>query len=273
MKIDAMNEQNVDNRFERKVKQRWGRPQHNGRRWVGFFLLIVGGLFLARESGVLFPRWLFTWPMILVGFGLLSGIRHGFRGIGWLLPIVVGGIFLIDKVSPELRIRPYLWPAILIVIGLFFLLRPKRNFWGGDDEGGRLRQGDGPVTDLPADPLGWQQTTNERSEVIDATAVFGGIKKNVLSKNLRGGDITTFMGGAEINLLQADCQGPVMIDCFNMFGGTKLIVPPDWEVQSSLMTIFGGLEDKRPPATQVNPNKVLYLDGTCIFGGVEIKSF
>jgi predicted membrane protein len=57
-----------------------------------------------------------------------------------------------------------------------------------------------------------------------------------------------------------------------MFGGTKLIVPSDWDVQSGVVTIFGGIEDKRQPA-QINPVKVLYLDGTCIFGGVEIKSF
>src|SRR5690349_22431252 len=39
---------------------------------------------------------------------------------------------------------------------------------------------------------------------IDVTAVFGGIKKNVLSKNFKGGDITSFMGGSEIDLSQAD---------------------------------------------------------------------
>jgi predicted membrane protein len=81
------------------------------------------------------------------------------------------------------------------------------------------------------------------------------------------------MGGAEINLTQADFDGRIIIDCFNMFGGTKLIVPADWEVQSGVVTIFGGIEDKRPPSTTVNPNKLVYIDGTCIFGGVEIKSF
>ncbi len=268
-----MNESNMENRFEQRVKERWGKRDRNGRRWVGLFLLIVGALFLARESGVIFPRWFFTWPMILIGFGIFSGIRHGFRGFGWLLPILIGGIFLIDKASPELNIKPYLMPAILITIGLFFLFRPKQHHWNNDGQGGSFREGDTPPPDAPADPLSWQQPTSDRADVIDAIAVFGGLKKNVLSKNFKGGDITTFMGGAEINLLQADCSGKVLIDCFNMFGGTKLIVPADWEVQSGITAIFGGVEDKRPPASQTDPNKIIYIDGTCVFGGVEIKSF
>ena len=67
--------------------------------------------------------------------------------------------------------------------------------------------------------------------------------------------------------------GKVMIDCFNMFGGTKLIIPPDWEVQSNVVTVFGGVDDKRQPVPNTAAGKVLYLDGTCLFGGLEIRSY
>lgn len=275
-----MNEQDFGNRSEQRWnRERWREHQHKGRRWVGLFLLVVGGLLLARASGVVFPSWFFTWPMILIAIGIFSGIRHGFRGLGWLIPIIVGSVFLVDEFTPDRSIKPYIWPIAIIVVGLAFILRPKKKRWMHDD------------TAISADPVttdpkqfgkesnpehftapGQCRVSNDSSDTIDATAIFGGVKKNVLSKNFKGGDITTFMGGAEINLSQADCNGRIMLDCFNMFGGTKLIVPPDWDVQSELVTIFGGIEDKRPP-TQANPNKVLLLDGTCIFGGVEIKSF
>ena len=255
------------------MERRWERYQHrreHGGRWLGLFLLVMGALFLARASGVLFPTWFFTWPVLLIGFGIFSGIRHGFRNVGWLLPIVIGGLFLADRLSPDLRLRPYIWPIALIVAGLLFLFRPKRSHRHFDDDN---RQG-GPdfSPDEPRQPSDWQPAANDNGDVIDATAIFGGLKKNVLSKNFKGGDITTFMGGAEVNLMQADFNGRVMLDCFNMFGGTKLIIPADWQIQSGLVTIFGGIEDKRYPA-QVNSGKVLYLDGTCIFGGIEIKSY
>jgi hypothetical protein len=273
-----MNEQKLETRIEQRVEERWGRHRRqDGRRWVGLLLLVVGGLFLARESGVEFPNWFFTWPMLLIGFGLFSGIRHGFRGFGWLLPILIGGFFLVDKLSPELRLRPYIWPAILMTVGLVFLLRPKRTSWYNPDNGADFvpetdRDNSGTNTTGKSSHT-CTPTSNDRNNVIDATAIFGGVKKNILSKNFKGGDVTTFMGGAEINLTQADFDGRIIIDCFNMFGGTKLIVPADWEVQSGVVTIFGGIEDKRPPSTTVNPNKLVYIDGTCIFGGVEIKSF
>jgi predicted membrane protein len=114
----------------------------------------------------------------------------------------------------------------------------------------------------------------DRRDFLDVTAVFGGVKKNVLSKNFRGGDIVSFMGGSEIDLTQADFQGRIKIDTTNIFGGTKLIVPPTWDVQSDMVAIFGGVDDKRQiSGVKLDPNKVLILDGTCMFGGIEIKSY
>lgn len=233
-------------------------------------MLVVGGLLLAKAGGVLFPNWFFTWPMLLIAFGFFSGIRHGFRSVGWLIPIVIGALFLADNLSPDLRLKPYIWPIAIMVIGLLFLFRPRRKHGHFAEEGNR--DFEPASTDAPHGKAEWQPAFNDGSDMIDSTAIFGGVKKNILSKNFKGGDITTFMGGAEINLLQADFNGKVMLDCFNMFGGTKLIVPADWQIQSGLVTIFGGIEDKRQP-TQANPDKVLYLDGTCIFGGIEIKSY
>lgn len=263
--------------FERRVEERWGRRgrrSERGRIWVGLFLLVIGGLFLARASGVFFPAWFFSWPVLLIGIGIFSGIRHGFRNIGWLFPIAIGGIFLADRLSPDFNLRPYLWPIILIAAGLFFILRPRGRHCrrgGGRDYNGFQQETTGTTTDETTEQ--WRQAMTDRNDVIDITAVFGGVKKSLLSKTFKGGDVTTFMGGAEINLSQADFTGKVMIDCFNMFGGTKLIVPPDWEVQSDIVTIFGGVDDKRPPAASPSPGKVLYLDGTCLFGGLEIKSY
>ena len=266
-----MNEQRFEERRER-MEKRWRGHSHNGRKWVGLFFLIIGALFLARESGIDFPRWVFTWPMLLIGFGFLTGIRHGFRGIGWLFPIFIGGFFLLDQLSPELRLKPYIWPLALIIVGLVFLFRPKKRMWDHQNPDDPNATGAAQPVDTASGSGDWQQPISDRNDTIDATAIFGGVKRNILSKNFKGGDVTTFMGGAEIDLTKADWNGKVMIDCFNMFGGTKIIVPPDWDVQTGVVTIFGGIEDKRPPAN-VNPSKVLYLDGTCIFGGVEIKSF
>lgn len=108
---------------------------------------------------------------------------------------------------------------------------------------------------------------------VDVTAIFSGVKRRVLSKNFLGGDITAFMGGAEIDLTQADIHGTTVMDITTIFGGVKLIVPPDWDVQSHATAVFGGVEDKRYTHVAVQANKVLVLDGVAVFGGIEIRSY
>jgi predicted membrane protein len=94
-----------------------------------------------------------------------------------------------------------------------------------------------------------------------------------VSKNFRGGEIVNFFGGSEINLMQADINGRVHLEVVQVFGGTKIIVPSNWTVHSEMVAIFGGIEDKRPPQLNVAAEKVLVIQGTSIFGGIDIKSF
>ena len=75
-------------------------------------------------------------------------------------------------------------------------------------------------------------------------------------------------------MAQADIKGTAILEITTVFGGTKLIVPSNWEVKSEAVTIFGGLEDKRNMQTIINnSDKILVLKGTVLFGGIEIKSF
>ena len=126
----------------------------------------------------------------------------------------------------------------------------------------------------------WDESNiNETSgdDHLDSTVIFGGVKKNIISKNFRGGEAVTVFGGTEINLTQADVSGPIVLDLTQVFGGTKLIVPPHWKIQSQdLVCILGGVEDKRPimsDPSSVSDSKVLVLKGTCILGWIDIKSF
>ena len=110
-------------------------------------------------------------------------------------------------------------------------------------------------------------------DFIDTTAIFGGVHKKIVSKNFLGGDITTIMGGTELDLTQADFKGQVKLDVTQVMGGTKIIVPAHWEVRSEVSAIFAGFEDKRQQPAVINPEKVLILSGTSVFGGIELKNF
>lgn len=268
-----MNEENFENRIEKRWEE-IGKRRSEGRLLAGALLFIIGGLLLLNTLNIiLFPNWFFTWPMLLIVFGLFTGIRHSFRGGFWIMLMLVGGLFLMNKIDPTLNLNRFIAPVIIMGIGLAFLLRPKSRHFsrcGPYDRRAWRRGEQAAVTE--ADKFAPAEA--DRRDFIDVTAIFGGVKKNVLSKNFKGGDIVSFMGGSEIDLTQADFQGKVKIDTTNIFGGTKLIVPSNWDVQSDMVAIFGGVDDKRQVSgVSIDHNKVLVLDGTCMFGGIEIRSF
>ncbi|HEX2606246.1 MAG TPA: DUF5668 domain-containing protein [Flavisolibacter sp.] len=264
--------------FKKEINDRWGqleRKRNHGRIWTGFFLLLVGLLLLIKKMElIIFPSWLFTWPMFFIAIGLFSGIKHRFRGGVWIIALLMGGLFLINEMNPSLRFDRYIGPISIIAVGLVFLFRPKKNRCRNwmQDRRGPFPATEGPIEGQP--DISRSEFTADRRDFLDVTAVFGGVKKNILTKSFKGGDIVSFMGGSEIDMTQADFNGTVKIDATNIFGGTKLIVPPTWDVQSEITAIFGGVDDKRQVSgINMDPNKVLILDGTCLFGGIEIRSF
>ena len=65
---------------------------------VGIVFLLVGIVFLIRQTDwFLLPDWLFTWPVLLIVVGLVSGVSSSFQRTGWIWPVLIGGAFLIDR--------------------------------------------------------------------------------------------------------------------------------------------------------------------------------
>lgn len=245
--------------------------QQNSRIWTGIFFIIVGGILVAVKAGVNIPQWLYSWQSFLIGLGILVGIHHRFRNPSAFVMIFVGAAFLADEYLHGFQFHEYIWPAALILLGFFFILRPSHTF----------RQNRWPTkTDVvqPVWQSGFQPVADtsidvSSEEAIDVTAVFGSVKKRLISKSFRGGDITAFMGGAEIDLTGADLQSTAVLDVSAVFGGVKLIVPADWNIQNKATAVFGGVEDKRNLPSSPNSNKLLIIDGAAVFGGIELKSF
>jgi hypothetical protein len=238
-------------------KREYREPK--GRIFGGLIIVAVGGVFLARQMGIQLPYWLFNFEMLIIVVGIFVGAKHNFRDARWLIPVAIGTVLLINHHFYDFNLTRYFWPIFIIGIGLVMILKSRRNF------GGRNRWEDH-----------YTSSTTGTEDVLDCVTIFGGVKKNIISKDFRGGEAVTFFGGTELNLMQADTKDRIVLDLVQVFGGTKLIVPPHWKVNAEeMVTIFGGLNDKRPmPAqTSVEDSKILVLKGTCLFGGIDIKSY
>ena len=271
---------NDSNNFKRRVERNF---DGKSSVWSGIFIVLVGIAALARTyiDGL---NWLFSWQMLLIALGVYIGLQKNFRGGSWLILIFIGGYFLIEKYFfVDYSIRKMLWPLALIGLGAYLIFRPRKTFniFSNDKEKAsniKDLSGTNYSTTTPAD----SSTINNPSlhgtveeEILDVVAVFSGVKKNVYSKNFRGGEIVSVFGGAEVNLIQAAFQTPrIEIESVQIFGGAKLIVPSDWVIYNEAVAIFGGIEDKRQqPVALPVPAKILVLKGFVMFGGIEIKSY
>ena len=254
----------------RRCEERTDRHSSGkGRIWTGVFILLIGVAAFIRVAMPDLPAALFSWKTFLIALGIFIGAKHGFRGGTWLILILIGTAFLLRDFYPDWEIRRYIWPSVIIVIGAFLIFRPRRGGWSKEiwDEKKKAASAQG-VTLLD------EEETWSQDDYVDTTSIFGGAKKNILSKDFKGGDVVNIFGGTELNLAQADIKGTAILEITTVFGGTKLIVPSNWEVKSEAVTIFGGLEDKRNMQTIINnSDKILVLKGTVLFGGIEIKSF
>lgn len=238
--------------------------------WVGVFLFFAGLLMLGYKLGLPLPGWLFTWPMILIAIGIGIGIKDKFQNAGAWILILIGSIFLADHNIRGFNFRQFIFPAILILIGLIYIIRPRQRR-------DTLLQEPANVyhrTDMENDPTIEAEEGNIDPEFVNINSLFGGVKRGIFSKNFKGGAVTTFMGGAELNLLQSDLKGPVYLEVNNVFGGTKLIVPSNWDIQNDVTAIFGGVEDKRNlQMLKPDPIKKVFIKGTSLFGGIEITNY
>jgi hypothetical protein len=106
--------------------------RRNNRAFAGLFLIALGGIYLLRQLDFFFfPNWMFSWPMILIVIGFVSGIKHNFRNPGSYVMMFIGAVFLLGHIA-NIHII-FLWPLILISIGIRMLMRRDghwcRNRW------------------------------------------------------------------------------------------------------------------------------------------------
>lgn len=250
----------------------WQEAEKNHKRGKvlgGILVVTIGALFLGRELGMEIPSWIFTWKMLLIAIGTVIIVKSNFKSFKGIGLIIVGGVFLLSDLMPGLAIKPLLWPILVIVFGLIIIFKPRRkhSFMRHKMHRHRTHYSRDCDWDVPG------QTSNE--DRIESTTFMAGVKKNIISKKFKGGEITNVLGGAELNLSQADFEGTITLEVTNVLGGTKLVIPANWEIHSEVVSVMGSIEDKRPimATTTTENSKILVLRGTVFMGGIDITSY
>ena len=249
-----------------------------GRLWTGLILIALGVLFLLDEMLIIdfdFGRFFSTWwPSIFIVMGLASLAKHRYRYWSGPLLLIAFGVFLqVSRlhIFSWWRVRS-LWPAILILLGLWMLI-------------GRLRPRGVSVDSNLSSNTGVRQ---ESGELVDAFVIFGGLESAANSKQFRGGEATAILGGINLDLRSAAlAPGENRLNLTALFGGINLHVPENWEVVVEGTPLLGSIEDARKTFAQpASPDAVLapragaeaaavggrlLVHGFAMFGGIEVK--
>lgn len=237
----------------------------------GLGLVVFGVVLLFDRLNLVDAAFVFRfWPVIMIAIGLQQFFtpRTGANGerlfpataVVWM---TVGGVFLLNSLGiMRASVWSLFWPAVLIAVGIRLM--------GG--KGLRLR-------------TSVRQTYENMTSSADMgpiVAVLSGVKRLSAPVTYTGSEVTVFMGGAHIDLRQAQLArgSEAVIDLFAVMGGCELVLPADWVVSAPVVAIMGGVDDKRlmAPPTVIDqamgaaaPPR-LVIRGVVFLGGVTIRS-
>ncbi|MFD2583565.1 hypothetical protein ACFSR6_13790 [Pedobacter vanadiisoli] len=94
---------------------------------LGILVLVIGSVYLLRNTGVDVPHWILRWHTIMFGAGLWMGYRKNFQGNGWLALTIIGGLFTFRSISIfDFNLSGISVPLVLIGLGLYMIMKPKK---------------------------------------------------------------------------------------------------------------------------------------------------
>ena len=223
--------------------------QIDKRIYLGVIFIMIGLVWALDNIEVIPPQisdFVFRWENILIllgGFLLVS--RENIR-VGAIL-LALGVFFALDNWFNINLSLWNLWPLAFVFIGIYLIGRKAS--------------------------VGEEITTSEESNTVNDTAIFSGGDKLITTRNFKGGTLTAIFGGSNIDLTSSQITDQhAVIDVFYMFGGSKIRVPQDWQVDLQVTNIFGAISDKRKFTENQQDTKKLIIKGLIVFGGSEITN-
>ncbi len=224
---------------------------------LGFILIIIGILLTVQIFFKPFDLVYNTWGTILMVVGIISLVvsKKVFPG---LFMFYLGIIVMLSE-NNNLSVIDYLidtWPILLVLFGFSIILN------------GFFKKEKKHECEFEEVKI-----NGDTQNFIDESAILNAKKIEISGNNFKGGKLTALLGGMDVFLDNISSNQQIKLECSIIMGGIKLHVPNDVKVNLLITPIFGGVDDKRKKFVNIDSvNKVLTIQGTIIFGGIEIKN-
>ena len=210
--------------------------------------LIIGGNVLGITNiNIFFDGW---WTLFII-VPCFIGLFKENEKTGNIIGVLIGVVLLLgcqDIINFNL-IWKLAFPTILVIIGLSIIFK--------DTLGGKVNKE-------------IKKLNKKRNGENSYCATFSGQKVKFDKEVFTGADLTAVFGGVECDLRNAIIESDVVINANATFGGIDIFVPSNVIVKTKSTSIFGGVENKANTRGEENTHTI-YVNGTAIFGGVEVK--
>ena len=225
---------------------------NNARRVIWGLAFIAAGIVFALNElnitsiNLFFDGWWSLFLIVPCGIGLFTQREKTGNLIGLAI-----GVYLLLSAQGILDYDiawKLLLPAIIVIVGLKMVFGELFN-----------RKVKSVVVEMKANG----------TQPASGTAVFSGSDMNYANQVFEGAELNAVFGGIECDLREAVINKDCLIEANAIFGGIDILVPDNVNVKVTQTPIFGGASNKSK-FRQEN-TVTLYVDATCIFGGVEIK--
>ena len=217
----------------------------------GLGFIIVGILVLVNALGIIeinvfFKGW---WTLFIIVPCFVNIFKDNDKTASIIGTVF--GILLLLAVREVINFD-LLWkillPLVLIIIGLSLIFKDK-------------------VSDKVKDEI---KKLNKNSKD-EYTATFSGQDLNFDDEEFKGCELNAIFGGIKCDIKNAKLKDDVVINASSIFGGITLYVPKDVNVKVVSNSIFGGVSGNYNKNMSDKKGKTIYVNATCLFGGVEIK--
>lgn len=171
---------------------------------------------------------------------------------GNIIGLAIGVILLLccqDMIDFE-TVWKLLVPAILIIIGLSLIFK--------DAFGSKINEEIKKLNESKTKDGGY-------------CATFSGQNIKFDGEKFNGTDLNAVFGGIKCDLRNAIIENDVVINTSSIFGGTEIYIPENVKVKVKSTSIFGGVDEKKQNKIGNADAHTIYINATCLFGGVEIK--
>lgn len=181
------------------------------------------------------------WPLFLIAMGVIALINDRSSYL-WALVLMFAGVLFQLRMLDIIALNPweFFWPVVIILAGVSVIT----NHYAS------------------------KKVSTEARE--DLSAIFSGVDHVSAAEDYEGGNVTAIFGGVKLDMRKAVIKKEATLNVVAFCGGVELVVPEGVIVKTRASCIMGGIENKHP-ATVAKNAPVLYIGGTLVMGGVEVK--